>query len=484
MAIIPAAIQPVDAQDRQRWSEQALRRRILEGKHRADVQKAIQNQFAGEIAAGLEVDPDLSRNPFRLIYQQLNVAYLEPPEVKVSDDDEVDLGTIITPRLWAQQQKTSLWALALGESIVRVDVKHWADAQECSYRVVAPDCVVIKAMPDQPDQPGRVEELRRRGDTWTWEIWDIRDSAKPVFKIEEVDDQNKRVDATAKWAPDLAADGAYPYRATDGRAILPYVLYHRTVDSQLWSWTQGTELTNGSLRVCALYTHWGDGFLNAAFPQRWALDVDTQAGQSRTIGGVAVEVVPVDRKSVLKFSSKGPGGGSLGQFQAAMDPLSSSEALKIYEQGLAVYAGLNPSDLQVTQGQSGYAIVVSRAGQRTAQKKVEPAFRMADQKLLATAAALSNVYLGTSLSENPRDYLIAYRALGSTPAERKEAAQAVQAEVDMGLASRVDALRRLHPEIESDEEAIDRLLRVQEIEQILLAGLQPKAEKQIDTSEG
>jgi RNase adaptor protein for sRNA GlmZ degradation len=54
----------------------------------------------------------------------------------------------------------------------------------------------------------------------------------------------------------------------------------------------------------------------------------------------------------------------------------------------------------------------------------------------------------------------------------------------MGLASRVDALRRLHPEIESDEEAIDRLLRVQEIEQILLAGLQPKAEKQIDTSEG
>ncbi|HIA03791.1 MAG TPA: hypothetical protein EYN66_18120 [Myxococcales bacterium] len=108
---------------------------------------------------------------------------------------------------------------------------------------------------------------------------------------------------------------------------------------------------------------------------------------------------------------------------------------------------------------------------------------MADQTLLATAAALSNVYLGTSLSENPRDYMIAYRALGATPAERKEAAQAVQAEVDMGLASRVDALRRLHPEIESDEEAIDRLLRVQEIEQILRDAMRPKAEKQ-DTSEG
>jgi hypothetical protein len=482
MAIIPLAIQPQAEADRQRWAEQALRRRILEGKHRADVQKAIQNQFAGEIAAGLEVDPDLSRNPFRLIYQQLNVAYLEAPEVKVSGDDEADLSTVVTPRLWAQQMKTSLWTLALGECLVRVDLKHWVDATECSYRVVAPDCVVIKAMPNEPDQPGRVEELRLRGTTWTWEIWDIRGDV-PVFKIEEVDDQNKRVDATAKWAPDLAADGAYPYRNTAGQAILPYVLYHKTVDSQLWSWTEGTELTNGSLRVCALYTHWGDGFLNAAFPQRWALDVDTQAGQSRTINGVAVEVVPVDRKSVLKFSSKGPGGGSLGQFQAAMDVLTSSEALKIYESGLAVYAGLNPSDLQVTQGQSGYAIVVSRAGQRVAQKKVEPAFRMADQTLLATAAALSNVYLGTSLSENPRDYLISYRALGATPAERKEAALAVQAEVDMGLASRVDALRRLHPEIESDEEAIDRLLRVQEIEKILRDAMHPKAEQQ-DTPEG
>ena len=37
----------------------------------------------------------------------------------------------------------------------------------------------------------------------------------------------------------------------------------------------------------------------------------------------------------------------------------------------------------------------------------------------------------------------------------------------MGLISKVDALRALHPEIDSDEEAIERLIRVERLQQIL-----------------
>ena len=481
---IPSSIIPEDYEDQERWREQAQRRRLLEGKHKVDVQTAIENQFAQEIAAGLEIDPDLSRNPYRLIFQQLNVAYLTPPDVSIMNDDDADLSPIITPKLWAQQQKTSLFALAMGESLVRIDWKHWAGATEASYRIVAPDTVVVEAMPDEPDQPGKVEELRWRGDAWTWEIWDIRDPANPVFRIEEVDETNERTEATAKYAPNLAAENAYPYRATAGRPILPYVLYHKSVGSRLWNWTEGTELTNGSLRLGALWTHWNDGFLNCAHPQRWALDVDTQAGVTRTIAGTAVDVVPVDRKSVLKFSSKGPAGGSLGQFGAAMDVLSSAEALRLYEQGLAVYAGLNPADLQVTQGQSGYAIVVSRSGQRRQQKLVEPSFRMADQKLLATAAALANVYSNANLSEDPRDYQISYRSLQPSMAERKEQAEIIEKEVAMGMLSRIEALRALHPEIESDEEALERLIRVREIEMILARLEDDRAEATQEAEEG
>jgi hypothetical protein len=43
----------------------------------------------------------------------------------------------------------------------------------------------------------------------------------------------------------------------------------------------------------------------------------------------------------------------------------------------------------------------------------------------------------------------------------------VKAELEMGLISKVDALRTLHPEIESDEEAIERLIRVERFNQIL-----------------
>ena len=473
MPTIPASILPAEQADQQRWKEQGLRIRLLNGKHINDVRDEIEDMFALEIAADMSVNPDLSRNPFKLIYQQLNVAYIEPPDVRVPEADDSDLSTIITPRLWAQQQGTSLYCLSLNEVLVRVDWKHWADATEASYRLVMPDTVVCEALPNQPDEPGMVSELRYRDQAWTWETWDIRDPKEPVFMIEEIDDNGDRVDATAKYAPELA--GSYPYRNSAGDPILPYVMYHKQVGSKLWSWTKGTELSRGALRLAALWSHWSDGFLNCAFPQRYAIDIDTQAGLSRTIGGTPVDVVPVDRKSIIKFVSKGPGGGSLGQFQAAMDPTNAAESLRIYEQGLAVYAGLNPSDLQITQAQSGYAIVVSREGQRKAQKLVEPSFRMADQKLLATAAALSNLYAGTDLPEDPRAYSIHYRALKPSMEERKAQAEVLKTEADMGIASQIDVIRGLHPEIESDEEALERLLRVKEIQKDLALLDQPMA---------
>ena len=48
--------------------------------------------------------------------------------------------------------------------------------------------------------------------------------------------------------------------------------------------------------------------------------------------------------------------------------------------------------------------------------------------------------------------------------EMKAEADLIRAEVDMGVLSRLEALRRMHPEIESDEDALERLLRVNQIE--------------------
>jgi hypothetical protein len=150
-----------------------------------------------------------------------------------------------------------------------------------------------------------------------------------------------------------------------------------------------------------------------------------------------------------------------------MDPRSAAESLKIYESGLSTYAGLNPSDLQVTGAQSGYAIVVSREGQRRKQREIEPALRIADQTLLATAAKLSNAYGGHNLPTNPRDYSINYRGIGEGPEERKTKAEGIERELSLGVISRIDAVRRLNPEIVSDSDAVERLLAVDRIDEVM-----------------
>ena len=285
-----------------------------------------------------------------------------------------------------------------------------------------------------------------------------------MFRIDAISDKGTRYDATNEFAPDLV--GSYPYMY-EGLPVLPYVIFHKRIGAGLWNYRDGVELVRGSLRLAALWSHWCDGYQSCAHPQRYALDVDSQAGITRSIGGVSVDVVPIDRKSILKFRSAGPGTGSIGALQPSLEPQSAAMALKLYSHGLAIYAGLNPSDLQTTQAQSGYAIVVGREGMRRVMKAREPSFKASDRLLLATAAKLANSYGGHSLPTEPGEYSIEYRGAKESDTERKARAELVRAELDMGLISKVDALRALHPEIESDEEAIERLLRVERLSQIL-----------------
>ena len=465
----PSHIQPEAQEDRDRWKEQALRYRLLTGAHIEDLRDELRRLFAREIAADLEFHPDMSRNPLRMIVQQLANLYAEPPKVQ-TEDRELDLSAIVTARLWSLQQQTEILTLGINEAVVRVDWEWWRGATEATYRPISPDLIVARPDPSRPDQPIAVEELRPRvkpgtyDKVWTWDVYDLSDPDAPVFRIDAISNKGARYDATAEYAPDLV--GSYPYMH-DGAPVLPYVIYHKRVGAGLWSYRDGVELVRGSLRLAALWSHWCDGYQSCAHPQRYALDVDTQAGLTRSIGGVSVDVVPIDRKSILKFRSAGPGTGSIGALQPSMEPRSAAESLKIYAHGLAIYAGLNPSDLQTTAGQSGYAIVVAREGMRRVMKAREPSFAASDRLLLATAAKLANAYGGQSLPVEPADYSIEYRGAKESDTERKARADMVKAELEMGLISKVDALRALHPEIESDEEAIERLIRVDRLAQIL-----------------
>jgi hypothetical protein len=467
---IPSFLKPDGVDDRARWNEQSLRYRMLNGEHRPDVQKTIQGMFGREFVGELNQQVDLSRNSFKMVWQQLSTAYLQAPEVTAHDasGDPADLSSIISARLWPQRQTADLWALAIRESLFRLD---WHADQGVQYRPVSPDVVICSALPNQPDKPGRVQEYRQRIKSngqavWTVETWDIM-GPTPSFMIEELSQMGKRrSDVTQEFMPELEA-GAYPYLDREGNPILPYVLIHAEVAPRLWSYTTGTELVNGSLRLASFWTYWGDSYLSASHPQRWALDVTTRAGDTKNIGGKSVDLIPVNHKSILVFRSDGPTGGSLGQYQPAMNPLEGAAALREFEQGLAVYAGLNPSDLQITSGQSGYAIVVSQAGKRSQQRRSEPARRMADQDILATAAKLANAYEGTDLPEEAAAYAVRYPGVGESIEERKAKAEIVKTELEMGLISRVEAYRRLNPEIQDEAEIMERLINATRLEGIV-----------------
>ena len=454
---IPSSILPKHKDDRDRWRAQALRQRLLSGDFSDDVREDIRRLFAAEVAADLELAPDPSRNTYLMVMQQLSQNYTKAPAITTEGDE--DLTPIVTPRLWPTQRSNELKTRALGESIIKLD---WSVDGEVGYQVIDPATVVLIPDPDRPDRPIGVEWLRlRAGGVWTWEIWN---SLEGTFRIEAQDDRGVRTDVTSDYAPEL--DGGYPHQDEDG-FILPFVLYHSEIGARLWDYTTGAELVSSTLRACSLWSSWQEGFVNSAHPQRFALDADSQAGITRSIRGVSVDVIPTDRKSILKFRSTGAAGASLSQFAPAMEPRSAAEALNTYESGLAIYAGLNPSDLQTTGAQSGYAIVVSRDGQRRKAAEIAPALMMADQLLLATAARLANLYGGASLPTNQRDYSIKYRGLEESAAERKHEAETVSLEMSLGLISRVDALRRLNPEISTDAEAVERLLTIDQTNQIL-----------------
>ncbi len=467
---IPTFLKPDSRDDNARWNEQSLRYRMLTGEHAPDVTKTIQGMFGREFVGELTQQIDLSRNSFKTVWQQLSTAYTQSPEVvaRTEDGEHVDLSSILTPRLWPQRQTADLWALAIRESLFRLD---WKEGTGIQYRPVSPDVVVCQAMPDRPDRPGRVEEYRKRikpngQAVWTVETWDILGD-EPVFKIEELSQMGKkRTDVTREFMPGLES-GAYPYLDREGAPILPYVLIHAEVAPRLWNYTTGTELVNGSLRLAAFWTFWGSSYLSASHPQRWALDVTTRAGDTKNIGGKSVDLIPVNHKSILVFRSDGPTGGSLGQYAPAMIPLEGAAALKEYEQGLAVYAGLDPSDLQITGGQSGYAIVVSQSGKRRQQRKSEPARRMADQLILGTAARLVNAYDGLDLPEDAAAYAVRYPGVGESMEERKAKTEAIKAELDMGLISKVEAYKRLNPEIQDEAEILERLINATRLEGIV-----------------
>jgi hypothetical protein len=225
------------------------------------------------------------------------------------------------------------------------------------------------------------------------------------------------------------------YRDRAGKPVFPYVLYHRRFGAHLWEPLTGYELVLGTLTVAACWTMWLAGVRDGSHPQRVLVDGDPQLSAATALSGGSVQVRMNPQTILQVFSRHRPDGTysspTLGQWDPATDPKALGEAISDFEASLAVHAGVSPADIQRgAEARSGYAIVVSRSGQRAASRKLAPVCKVGDQLLLARAAALLNRTMGTEVaSENPGDWKLCYPALDAGEEESAEAKKlaAVQA---------------------------------------------------------
>lgn len=459
MLLTPPA--PPHPEDVRRWRETGRRYRMLEGEWEDDALER-EAEFFDPALKDFLPRPELSRNVFASVHRQTAVLYDEAPTVDATGATPQDLERIVTPELWALCQQRNLYTEGMNESLMRVDVVGSGSDQRVTYRVVPAHMVYARASASRPDRPEMVCELRprvdpqTRQDVWTWETWDVSNPEGPVFRIEVLDDKGQRVDVTALFArgPDGAPSTAYPYTDATG-PILPYIQWHRRVGNRLWSPMLGMELAHGTLTSAAAWTMWLGGLRDGAYPQRYVIDAEIQGASNvqQRDGASSADYVRLNHLALLQLRSKGNGTASVGQFQPAMDPKSFGEGLADFDAGLAVYADVSPADLQVSRGESGYAIVVRREGVRKAQRRQMTPARMGDRQLLATASRMANVYLGTRLPTEEGAWSIRYAVASETPEERRALVEETTTLLGAKLTDPVSAYMRLNPGTTEEEAA-------------------------------
>ena len=454
------------AEDARRWDHSSLRIRMLIGRWEEDLEQAVALHVDPSRQAAWGT-PDLSSNIFRSITKQMSVLYDRAPIVDHMDGNDTGLELIKAvdaSGLWAMMPRFAANVIGCREFYMSINAT--ADG-ELIYRPVAPNRLVAMASADRPDVPVYIRELRLREHPetkeliWTWHEIDIRDEANPIERILNTDHAGKaKLDLTAAYLGGERSGEAFPYRGSNGKPFIPGVLYHAEKTGQLWDAYEGSEVVYGSLNCAVFYSMFGHTLRDASWPQRYAIGAMPMGmGLEDGTNNGTRRAISTDPASILMFEASGDLQPQLSQFQAGADVAKMLEAISSYEQRVAEFAGVSPADLQRLGGtaRSGYAISITNAGKREAQRKFEPMFRAGDAELLSTSAKMLNRMAGLSVPES--GYTIRYQAIPLSDQERDGLRKDLIEKIQAGIMSKADAYMEIHPGI-SRARAIESLQRI------------------------
>jgi hypothetical protein len=459
------AYRPTGA-DSLRWEAQARAWRLLYGHWRADLEDRIRLSV-GDGRADAWGAPDIGSN--LLLAASSAVATLYDRGVHAHHDDRgaaERLTAALLDAAWQPiLQRNQRDTIAIRESAIRVDVIAGEDGRRLSLVPVPPHMMEVETDPADPTRAVCVKWWRLRttstgAHVWTCDVTDIR-PGRERYAIEDEAGHDVSalylLDATGAPAPVDGYRGAdYPYRA-GGRPILPWVIYHAAVTGQLWDYSANAQIVDSTLTIGTLWTYWRHLVQSASWPQRYL--IGGQIGGQGSIGegdsgrrqivadpAVLLRIVPDETQDASP---------SIHQDATNADPEALQRAIQAYELSKVGLAGLNPADVMRVSGdpRSGYAMAITRDGQREAQRRYAPAFRLADQHLCRVAAAL--------LGGLPVDgWRVSYEDIPLTVGEQIELQRFVDAEVTAGRMSALEAYAAMHPEL-SPEDSAARLDAIQ-----------------------
>ena len=456
-----------DNQTQKRWEHNALRRRMLQGTWEQDLEDELLRHLPTDRRESWGPS-DLSSNPFEQVTRQLAVLYADTPNVTHEAADIESLinrdGLITLAGLWPMMQRAQQLTLGIRETILKIDISD----DGLQFRIVTPDYVYLESSPSAPDQPLYYRELRLRVDAmgrpkWIADVLDIRDPNNPSFSLHEVAPSGELGEDVSKEYMGSSAriglgDGGYPYIDAQGAPYLPLVVYRAEKTGLLWNSYDQSSLCYGSLTAATLFSFWVHCVKDSSWPQRYIAGLSV-AGLSGLDQDMASRrsAVSTDPTSVLVFFQDPDTTTQplIGQFQPGSDPEKLMTAIASYEYRVATAGGISPAEISRTSGdpRSGYALTVSRQGQREAQRKYAPIFRLYDEELLAKSAKMANRFLGFNLPE--LGYRVSYQSLPLSPAETAAMREDVVGKLAAGLISPVDAIRILNPDMDDTEARVE-----------------------------
>lgn len=465
--------------EQRRVQSQGIRYAVAMEEARDLLQEHMQDYLSPEIMA-VWGEPDRARNALASVchalatpghYGRAPQVIAANPAVAASLNDEMR-------GIWARQQHVEFLAYACGSVATLLTVLPADDDGDRELiQTIAPAHQCWAVAGQDPARPLLFRVLRvvrfiddagNEGDGYAWYEWDIRDPAAPVYRVVEA----KRggglgMDLTAQVEPDLLGQ-PYPNMRPDGRPYMPWTIHRSHDTGDLWNGQRGGSAARGTLNAMMLWSATTTAALRATGKMTILIDCSGPPTSRRRDPMTGAEYSTIDAQpgSIITVSSPDGKQGSVVEV-GEVDTLPALAAYaKEYSAQLAQDLGVTPSDAARVGANpmSGAALAITNETKRMEQRRRGELARQADVHTLRVACWL--------LDLDPSGLGVLYDEIELSPVEQKADLESDQAEIAMGIASRVDVLMRRRPGL-SREQAVAELRRIAAEERAINASAAP-----------